>query len=57
MSEEAKVEGAPPSLAAGRRPAQKRSQIRVHALLEAADALLQQRDINEISLYDVAHAA
>lgn len=47
----------PPTLAAGRRPAQKRSQVRVGALLDAADALLQARDINDISLYDVAHAA
>jgi AcrR family transcriptional regulator len=46
-----------PTLAAGRRPAQKRSQARVGALLDAADSLLQTRDINEISLYDVAHAA
>ena len=45
------------TLAAGRRPAQKRSQARVGALLDAADALLQARDITEISLYDVANAA
>jgi AcrR family transcriptional regulator len=45
------------SLAAGRRPAQKRSQLRVTALLDAADRLLQDRDINDIGLYDVAHMA
>ena len=47
----------PPSLAAGRRPAQKRSLARVNALLDAADMLLHDRDINDIGLYDVAHAA
>lgn len=45
------------SLAAGRRPAQKRSHLRVTALLDAADRLLQDRDINDIGLYDVAHMA
>lgn len=45
------------SLAAGRRPAQKRSHLRVTALLDAADQLLQDRDINDIGLYDVAHMA
>ncbi len=45
------------SLAAGRRPAQKRSHLRVTALLDAADQLLQERDINDIGLYDVAHMA
>jgi len=48
---------APPSLAAGRRPAQKRSHARVNALLDAADLLLQDRDISDIGLYDVANAA
>jgi AcrR family transcriptional regulator len=45
------------SLAAGRRPAQRRSHLRVTALLDAADRLLQDRDINDIGLYDVAHMA
>ncbi len=45
------------SLAAGRRPAQKRSHLRVTALLDAADRLLEDRDINDIGLYDVAHMA
>lgn len=45
------------SLAVGRRPAQKRSHLRVTALLDAADRLLQDRDINDIGLYDVAHMA
>jgi len=45
------------SLAAGRRPAQKRSHLRVTALVDAADRLLQDRDINDIGLYDVAHMA
>jgi AcrR family transcriptional regulator len=48
---------APPPPVSGRRPAQKRGQTRVAALLDAADILLQERDINDISLYDVAHAA
>lgn len=47
----------PPSLATARRPAQKRSHARVNALLDAADRLLQDREINDIGLYDVAHAA
>ncbi len=45
------------SLAVGRRPAQKRSHLRVTALLDAADRLLQEHDINDIGLYDVAHTA
>ncbi len=47
----------PPSLATARRPAQKRSLRRVEALLDAADALLQERDINDVGLYEVANAA
>ncbi len=40
-----------------RRPAQKRSQLRVGALLDAADALLEARALHEISLHDIAHGA
>ena len=40
-----------------RRPSQKRSQARVSDLLDAADRLLQDRDIADISVYDVARAA
>lgn len=47
----------PPSPAAARRPAQKRSHARVNALLDAADMLLQEREVNDIGLYDVAHGA
>lgn len=58
MAEDVTETSAPlPNLAAGRRPAQKRSQVRVNALLDAADQLLQDRDINDISLYDVARLA
>jgi len=58
MVEDAKETSARPAkLTAGRRPAQKRSQARVDALLDAADALLQAREITDISLYDVANAA
>jgi AcrR family transcriptional regulator len=46
-----------PNLAAGRRPAQKRSQARVTALLDAADHLLVERDLADIGLYDVANLA
>jgi AcrR family transcriptional regulator len=42
---------------AGRRVSQKRSQIRVEALLIAADQLLQKREIGDIGIYDVAHLA
>ena len=48
---------AQPNLAAGRRPAQKRSQARVTALLDAADHLLMERDLADIGLYDVANLA
>jgi AcrR family transcriptional regulator len=41
----------------GRRVSQKRSQIRVEALLIAADQLLQKREIADIGIYDVAHRA
>jgi AcrR family transcriptional regulator len=41
----------------GRRVSQKRSQIRVEALLLAADQLLQDREIADIGIYDVAHLA
>jgi AcrR family transcriptional regulator len=41
----------------GRRVSQKRSQIRVEALLIAADQLLQEREIGDIGIYDVAHLA
>lgn len=47
----------PPAAFAGRRPAQKRSQVRVDALLNAADELLHDREAAEIGLYDVAHRA
>jgi AcrR family transcriptional regulator len=48
---------APAGVAAARRPAQKRSHARVNALLDAADRLLQDREISDIGLYDVAHEA
>ncbi|MDR3507442.1 MAG: TetR/AcrR family transcriptional regulator [Caulobacteraceae bacterium] len=57
MGQIAEKNSAPSPTAPGRRPAQKRGQTRVIALLDAADALLRDRDINDISLYDVAHAA
>ncbi|MGA0599365.1 TetR/AcrR family transcriptional regulator [Caulobacter sp. KR2-114] len=57
MAQFAEKDSPPPPPTMGRRPAQKRGQARVAALLDAADALLQERDINDISLYDVAHAA
>lgn len=57
MAQIAEKNATPPAPASGRRPAQKRGQARVAALLDAADALLRDRDINDISLYDVAHAA
>ena len=57
MAQTAEKNAAPTAPASGRRPAQKRGQVRVAALLDAADALLRDRDINDISLYDVAHAA
>lgn len=41
----------------GRRVTQKRSQIRVEALLIAADQLLQTQQITDIGIYDVAHLA
>jgi AcrR family transcriptional regulator len=41
----------------GRRVSQKRSQIRVEALLIAADQLLQTQEIADIGIYDVAHLA
>jgi AcrR family transcriptional regulator len=47
----------PPNLATGRKPSQKRSQVRVTALLDAADRLLRERDIHDIGLYDVANLA
>lgn len=43
--------------AAARKPSQRRSQERVQALLNAADALLAEREITDIGLYDVARAA
>lgn len=43
--------------AAGRRPAQKRSLARVNALLDAADALLREREIGDVGLYDIARLA
>lgn len=50
-------ETAAPTVGSARKPAQKRSLIRVNALLDAADALLQDREISDIGLYDVANAA
>ncbi|HEY0802350.1 MAG TPA: TetR/AcrR family transcriptional regulator [Steroidobacteraceae bacterium] len=41
----------------GRRVSQKRSQVRVEALLSAADQLLRKREVGEIGIYDVAHLA
>ena len=42
---------------AGRNVSQKRSQVRVEALLNAADKLLQKREASDIGVYDVAHLA
>jgi AcrR family transcriptional regulator len=46
-----------PLQVAGRRVSQKRSQVRVEALLRAADQLLQKREAGEIGIYDMAHLA
>jgi AcrR family transcriptional regulator len=43
--------------AARRRPSQKRGQVRVDALLDAADKLLLERETHDIGVYDVAHQA
>jgi AcrR family transcriptional regulator len=41
----------------GRRVLQKRSQVRVEALLNAADQLLQEQEVGDIGIYDVARLA
>jgi AcrR family transcriptional regulator len=41
----------------GRKPAQRRSRERVEALLDAAASLLEEHEIADISLYDVARSA
>ena len=48
----------PPALQmVGRRLSQKRSQVRVEALLNAAEELLQKREIADIGVYDIARVA
>ena len=49
--------GTAPLRIAGRKFSQKRSQVRVEALLNAADRLLQQREASEVGVYDVANLA
>ena len=40
-----------------RRPSQRRSRLRFEMLLDAADALLGDRETTEVGLYDIAAAA